>query len=76
MSIHINNKNVIITNDISKYYFDETRNADLVIVINNAGTHFNIHKNRYGFSEQIDIPIQLLTKILENPSGTLAINWI
>jgi len=46
-------------------------NADLVIQVDTIKQEFIIIKNRYGKKCDDFIPVSLLPKVLENPSGTL-----
>lgn len=72
------NKNILIVSSDYKLG-PEFQKAELIILLWNIGSMhstFTILKNLWGYNDEKEhIPIELLTKVLANPSGKLVVDW-
>lgn len=88
MEVHVGQRTLVRPNSktmrypevIIKTHGDVTptkdlHSANLVIVVDPENKTFFIYKNRWGYSGEAELPLSLLTKVLEHPVGTITVGW-
>lgn len=71
----ITQTDVIIRVDGDSISTAEAYKANLVIIIFPTRGTFEICKNRWGYSGDNELPLNLLASVLKNPAGKMTYGW-